>query len=148
MKVQFQIARQCCKIHSRKVLGLYNREMANKKQLFKYLLILDFEATCDDKQRPVPQVCMIFYHQQHAQNIVIVYQNFSVSVVCWMVMTHNVDLVWLFFNTTFFFWGIGKVSCTVLSFFFISNLHDLRDVVSFSIKRRFRKYYTIHKHSI
>lgn len=42
------------------------------------------------------------YDQQHAQNIVIVYQNFSVSVVCWMVMTHNVDLVWLFFNTTFF----------------------------------------------
>lgn len=119
MKVQFQIARQCCKIHSRKVLGLYNREMANKKQLFKYLLILDFEATCDDKQRPVPQVCMILYHQQHAQNIVIVYQNFSVSVVCWMVMTHNVDLVWLFFNTTFFFEELVKFHVLYFLFFYI-----------------------------
>lgn len=62
MKVQFQIAHQCCKIHTRKVLGLYNREMANKKQLFKYLLVLDFEATCDNKHQPVPQVCITSMH--------------------------------------------------------------------------------------
>lgn len=60
MKVQFQIAHQCCRIHTRKVLGLYNREMANKKQLFKYLLVLDFEATCDNKHQPVPQEIIEF----------------------------------------------------------------------------------------
>jgi hypothetical protein len=28
----------------------------SKEQLFKYLLILDFEATCDKKNPPLPQV--------------------------------------------------------------------------------------------
>ena len=57
MKVPIFMITQCCKIHTRNIFRSQTRKMASpKQQLFKYLLILDFEATCDDTSPPVPQV--------------------------------------------------------------------------------------------
>ncbi|XP_048758195.1 ERI1 exoribonuclease 3-like [Ostrea edulis] len=53
---------QCCKIHTRKLLNHCTKDMAgnNREQQFKYLLILDFEATCDKKNPPLPQEIIEF----------------------------------------------------------------------------------------
>ncbi|XP_022314407.2 ERI1 exoribonuclease 3-like [Crassostrea virginica] len=61
MKVPIFMITQCCKIHTRNIFRSQTRKMASpKQQLFKYLLILDFEATCDDTSPPVPQEIIEF----------------------------------------------------------------------------------------
>ncbi len=48
---------------SKKNSKLMSSRIMNQKinpQIYDYILVLDFEATCDEKKTPVPQVTRIF----------------------------------------------------------------------------------------
>ncbi|XP_062575695.1 ERI1 exoribonuclease 3-like [Saccostrea cucullata] len=59
---KFKLCNYVRQIHTRKLINIQVKDMASnkKEQLFKYLLILDFEATCDKKAPLIPQEIIEF----------------------------------------------------------------------------------------